>query len=65
MTPLEALVERLAEAALLRIHHAIDLRFERAHRTVHAMSVARTRGLGQLFRHARAHVRAIQQGAPQ
>lgn len=47
--------EVLAALERFRIAHAaeVDAWAERRHSEIHAMSVARTRGLGQMFRHAR------------
>jgi hypothetical protein len=62
MTPLEAFVASLAEAALLRIYRAIDERAAIDLRVIHAMAVVRSRGVRGVFNHAARQIRA-QQGA--
>lgn len=50
----------LAELEAFRLRHAreVDAWAEAKQLEIHAMSVARTRGMGQLFRHARVEVYA-------
>lgn len=62
MTPLEAIVGQL-DAFLIAHHREVDAWAERRHAEIHAMAVARTRGMGQLFRHATARVTRIALGA--
>lgn len=57
-SPLEAIVREL-ETFRVAHHREVDAWAERRHAEIHAMAVARTRGLGQLFRHATARVTRI------
>ncbi len=55
-TPLERLIRERTQIFQARHNAELEAWAEKQHKVIHAMAVARQRGLGQLFRHVYARL---------